>query len=264
MDNLFIINLMLLIVNFIVMVMLLFSALYFNKAYYNYHVPRINSYNDVISSKEMERIINQFKKIYHLNDYDVVYANTDNFINLFKNLNKSKKQIIISKRIFESVGYEIDYIISRLWIASKINEKSGLIRSYKFVLVIIPFLSLLIMSICLIANCIIFGYMSGRTVEDADKVLWWIWKVPVISIIFFTTFISMIMSYFFSIKIKENIEYNYNNEISGLVKIALEEYVQDFVSARTYAQNIKISYLPIIKASDFWENSKWIGPFVYM
>ncbi|ATZ18238.1 hypothetical protein [Mesoplasma melaleucae] len=264
MDSLFIINLMLLIVNFIIMVTLLFSALYFNRAYYNYHVPRINSYNDVISSKEIEKIINQFKKIYHLNDYDVIYVNTDNYINIFKNLNKSKKQIIISKKIFESVGYEIDYIISRLWMASKVSQKNGLIRSYKLAVVIMPFLSLLTMCICLLANCILFGYMSGRTVEETDKVLWWIWKIPIISIIFFTAFISMIISYLISIKIKESIEYNYNNEISGLVKIALEEYVQDFINARTYAQNIKISYLPIIKSSDFWENSKWLGPFVYM
>ncbi|ATZ21082.1 hypothetical protein [Mesoplasma coleopterae] len=264
MDSLFVINLMLLIVNFIVMISLLFSVLYFNRAYINYQVPRINSYNDVISSKEIERIIEQFKRIYNLADYEIIYASTENYINLFRNLNKNKKQIVISKKIFESVGYEIDYIISRLWIASKINEKNGLVRGYKWLLVTIPFLSLALMCICLLMNCVLFGYMSGRTNENTDKIILWVWKIPMFSILFFIGLISMIISYLFSFKVKETIEYNYSNEISSLVKIALEEYVQDFVSARTYAQNIKISYLPLIKNSDFWENSKWVGPFVYM
>ncbi|ASZ09314.1 hypothetical protein CK556_03090 [Mesoplasma chauliocola] len=264
MSSLYIINLMLLIVNFIVLITLLFSMLYFSRAYYSYQVPRINSYNDVISSKEIERIINQFKKVYNLADYDVIYSNTESYISLFKNLNKRKKQIIISKKIFESVGYEIDYIISRLWISAQLKEKNNLIRGYKALLVYVPILSLVTILICLLLNCILFGYMSGRELEQLDDLLVWLWKIPLFSILYFTAFLSLLFGYLISFKVKETIEYNYNNEMSGLVKIALEEYVQDFVSARTYSQNIRISYIPLIKSSDFWENSKWMGPFVYI
>lgn len=258
------VNLILLMINFMSFVFLSFIYLYFTRQYYIYRVPRINTYNDVISGKQIEAIITRLKIIYNLQDYEIVYNSTHKYIKLFKNLQKNKK-ITISKRIFESVGYEIDYIASRIWISQKKLNKHKDIVLYKITLVYLPIIILIVMIIVFIFNLFIFIYMFGDFEQATYKseVLFWFWKYPIISFIFILLVCLLSLNYFWSTKLKEKLEKKYTAEMSKIIYESFDEFKIDFEAARTYSESIKLSLLPIYKPQDFWQNSKWLGTFVY-
>ncbi|PPE06790.1 hypothetical protein [Mesoplasma corruscae] len=258
-------NLFLLILNFTGFIVLSFIYVYFTKQYYTYEVPRINSYNDVISNKQIEYFIEKLKEIYNLQGYNVVYESTSKYVRLFKNVKKNNK-IVISKRIFESVGYEIDYLMSRIWLSDKkINRKKG-ITAYKISLKLIPICILIFMFIIFIFQFVVFIIMQGSDVETGrlkSSFLYFFWQYPVLSICFLFFIFLLLMNYFWSMTLKLKVERNYTFECAKIINEYFNEFKNDFQAARTYSIAFKLSFMPIYKPHNFWESSKWVGPFVY-
>ncbi|SYV96000.1 Uncharacterised protein, partial [Mycoplasma putrefaciens] len=104
-----------LVINVFLLGSILILYLFCTKSYLNHTVPYINSSNNNITSTEINNLIKNFQIMFNLKEYQVIYTDTEKMIKIFKNVHKNKKQIFISKRIFESTGYELDYLISRLW-----------------------------------------------------------------------------------------------------------------------------------------------------
>ncbi|WP_026389691.1 hypothetical protein [[Acholeplasma] multilocale] len=243
------------------------------KTYHNYVVPKISTYNDVIDSKNIEKLLIEFKLMFNLKDYEIIYTETDKFIKIFKNLNKKKKQIIISKKIFESVGYEIDYLISRIWISAKQIEKDSKVRTYRATLSFTPKLFMGLMFVGYALQTVIFFYCLSQTTPNATLgtdttslvgFMNFLWRIPLIATFIVVLMGALLINYMFLIKAKEIIETEYNVEIVGLVKNVIYDFYNDFVAARTYAQNITLPAIPLMKGNDFWNNWKWMGPFTYM
>ncbi|SYV95999.1 Uncharacterised protein, partial [Mycoplasma putrefaciens] len=62
----------------------------------------------------------------------------------------------------------------------------------------------------------------------------------------------LFVTYYLSIRYKQKLEIYYNDEVTKLVKTTISEYEFDFKAARTYAQSIKLSYIPVMKVFNFW------------
>ncbi|MDQ0567770.1 hypothetical protein [Mycoplasma yeatsii] len=266
-------NLVLLIINIFLLGSILMLYLFYTKTYINHRVPYINSSNNNITSTEINNIILNFKIMFNLKDYEVIYTDTEKMIKIFRNVNKSKKQIIISKRIFESTGYEIDYLISRLWISSKQIQKDNKLTFYKTLIYIIPYtlLSLIIISFTFSLFLYLYNqitnefnqmHSSNAIVSSSEYTLAWFWINPVSGYLCFAFVLCLFINYYISMRYKNRLEIYYNEEVTKLVKSAINEYEFDFKAARTYAQSIKLTYIPVMKIFNFWNNHyKWTGPF---
>ncbi|ADR24389.1 conserved hypothetical protein [Mycoplasma leachii PG50] len=265
-------NFILLIVNTLTIFLILLIYLITTRSYLNHQVPFINSSNLVINSTDINKAIRQFQIIFNLTDYEIIYTDTDNMIKVFKNINKNKKQIIISKRIFESVGYELDYLISRLWISAKQVKKDGLLKVYRLTILTIPTFLIIMLSLFMLANLFLFIYNFFTNVFEVNSLnnqnnmninfLYKLWKYMIFNYLSFSMIICLFINYYISIIIKNKIELYYNDEVSKLVSSALEMYEYDFKAARIYALNIKWTYIPVFKINNFWTNHyKWTGPF---
>ncbi|KNG79010.1 hypothetical protein [Mycoplasma sp. HU2014] len=266
-------NLVLLIINIFLLGSILMLYLFYTKTYINHRVPYINSSNNNITSTEINNIILNFKIMFNLKDYEVIYTDTEKMIKIFRNVNKSKKQIVISKRIFESTGYEIDYLISRLWISAKQIQKDNKLTFYKTLIYIIPYtlLSLIVISF----TFSLFLYLYNQTTGEFDQMhssnviisssqytLTWFWINPISGYLCFAFVLCLFINYYISMRYKNRLEIYYNEEVTKLVKSAINEYEFDFKAARTYAQSIKLTYIPVMKIFNFWNNHyKWTGPF---
>ncbi|WP_434343850.1 hypothetical protein V2P32_01880 [Mycoplasma sp. 06067-C1-B144P-99-0482-3] len=265
-------NFILLIVNTLTIFLILLIYLITTRSYLNHQVPFINSSNLVINSTDINKAIRQFQIIFNLTDYEIIYTDTDNMIKVFKNINKNKKQIIISKRIFESVGYELDYLISRLWISAKQVKKDSLLKVYRLTILTIPTFLIIMLSLFMLANLFLFIYNFFTNVFEVNSLnnqnnmninfLYKLWKYMIFNYLSFSMIICLFINYYISIIIKNKIELYYNDEVSKLVSSALEMYEYDFKAARIYALNIKWTYIPVFKINNFWTNHyKWTGPF---
>ncbi|AJM71759.1 hypothetical protein [Mycoplasma yeatsii] len=266
-------NLVLLIINIFLLGSILMLYLFYTKTYINHRVPYINSSNNNITSTEINNIILNFKIMFNLKDYEVIYTDTEKMIKIFRNVNKSKKQIIISKRIFESTGYEIDYLISRLWISAKQIQKDNKLTFYKTLIYIIPYtlLSLIIISFTFSLFLYLYNqitnefnqmHSSSAIVSSSEYTLAWFWINPVSGYLCFAFVLCLFINYYISMRYKNRLEIYYNEEVTKLVKSAINEYEFDFKAARTYAQSIKLTYIPVMKIFNFWNNHyKWTGPF---
>ncbi|EOA07512.1 Hypothetical protein, predicted transmembrane protein [Mycoplasma yeatsii 13926] len=266
-------NLVLLIINIFLLGSILMLYLFYTKTYINHRVPYINSSNNNITSTEINNIILNFKIMFNLKDYEVIYTDTEKMIKIFRNVNKSKKQIIISKRIFESTGYEIDYLISRLWISAKQIQKDNKLTFYKTLIYIIPYtlLSLIIISFTFSLFLYLYNqitnefnqmHSSNAIVSSSQYTLAWFWINPVSGYLCFAFVLCLFINYYISMRYKNRLEIYYNEEVTKLVKSAINEYEFDFKAARTYAQSIKLTYIPVMKIFNFWNNHyKWTGPF---
>ncbi|QVK09030.1 hypothetical protein [Mycoplasma mycoides] len=271
--NFSLVNFVLLIINLLMIFLILLIYLITTRSYLNHQVPFINSSNLVINSTDINKAIRQFQIMFNLTDYQIIYTDTDNMIKVFKNINKNKKQIIISKRIFESVGYELDYLISRLWISAKQIKKDNLLKAYRLTLLTIPTLLITLLSLSMLINLFLFVYnvitdnfqISNLTNNQNNmniNFLYKLWKYMIFNYLSFSLIICLFINYYISIIIKNKIELYYNDEVSKLVSSSLEMYEYDFKAARIYALNIKWTYIPVFKINNFWTNHyKWTGPF---
>ncbi|WFQ94450.1 hypothetical protein [Mycoplasma feriruminatoris] len=268
-----VINFVLLIVNCLFIFLILLIYLLTTRSYLNHQVPFINSSNLVINSTDINKVIRQFQVMFNLNDYQIIYTDTDNMIKVYKNINKNKKQIIISKYIFESVGYELDYLISRLWISAKQVQKDNLIRTYRITILTIPTLLVILLSLSMCGNFFLFIYNAITDIFEVNNLtsnqnnmnnsfLYKLWKYMIFNYLSFSFIICLFINYYISIAIKNKIELYYNTEVSKLVSSSLEMYEYDFKAARVYALSIRWTYIPVFKMNNFWTNHyKWTGPF---
>ncbi|WP_434335662.1 hypothetical protein V2P56_02765 [Mycoplasma capricolum subsp. capricolum] len=266
-------NFILLIVNTLAIFLILLIYLITTRSYLNHQVPFINSSNLVINSTDVNKVIRQFQIMFNLTDYEIIYTDTDNMIRVFKNINKNKKQIIISKRIFESVGYELDYLISRLWISAKQVKKDSLLKVYRLTILTIPTVLIIMLSIFMLGSIFLFAYNTITNIFEVNNLttsqnnmninfLYKLWKYMIFNYLSFSMIICLFINYYISIIIKNKIELFYNDEVSKLVSSALEMYEYDFKAARIYALSIKWTYIPVFKINNFWTNHyKWTGPF---
>lgn len=266
-------NLVLLIINIFLLGSILMLYLFYTKTYINHRVPYINSSNNNITSTEINNIILNFKIMFNLKDYEVIYTDTEKMIKIFRNVNKSKKQIVISKRIFESTGYEIDYLISRLWISAKQIQKDNKLTFYKTLIYIIPYtlLSLIVISFTFSLFLYLYNQITGEfdqmhssnvIISSSQYTLTWFWINPISGYLCFAFVLCLFINYYISMRYKNRLEIYYNEEVTKLVKSAINEYEFDFKAARTYAQSIKLTYIPVMKIFNFWNNHyKWTGPF---
>ncbi|WP_434329338.1 hypothetical protein V2P39_02855 [Mycoplasma capricolum subsp. capricolum] len=266
-------NFILLIVNTLAIFLILLIYLITTRSYLNHQVPFINSSNLVINSTDVNKVIRQFQIMFNLTDYEIIYTDTDNMIKVFKNINKNKKQIIISKRIFESVGYELDYLISRLWISAKQVKKDSLLKVYRLTILTIPTVLITMLSIFMLGSIFLFAYNTITNIFEVNNLttnqnnmninfLYKLWKYMIFNYLSFSMILCLFINYYISIIIKNKIELYYNDEVSKLVSSALEMYEYDFKAARIYALSIKWTYIPIFKINNFWTNHyKWTGPF---
>ncbi|ATZ18848.1 hypothetical protein ESOMN_v1c04660 [Williamsoniiplasma somnilux] len=257
----FYLNILLWIVDSGLIIGIMITYLFFNAHYNKWLVPRINTYNDVIDSKTLNSLIEEFRLMFNLKDYEIIFSDDLKPHKLFWNLKKRQKQIIISKRIFESVGYELDYIISRIWISAKEINKDNKIKNYKFVTKYITNTLLLLIVLFYLLQSLIFFYCISKNIDTIaqNSFIFFLWKnfiVAILVIIFTSMFI---INYLVAYRLKEKIELYYNYEISNLVKIVFEQFEYDFRAARTYAQQIKIPIIFIFNQ----KHNKWLGPFVY-
>ncbi|AUF83672.1 hypothetical protein CXP39_02585 [Mesoplasma syrphidae] len=265
-------NIVLWIVDTFALFSILFVYLVTTKSYNSYQVPRISTYNDVIKSSDIERLLIEFKTMFNLGDYDIIYSETDKYVKIFKNLNKRKKKIIISKKIFESVGYELDYLIARIWLSAKTTQKDNKVLIYKLTVIIFPVILVWSILILYILQTGVFftgiNYHATYTNEAEKswliKTIVWLWKTKFIGFLMISFLTILVVDFLVAYRYKEIIENEYNNEIIGLVKTVMEDFYKDFIAARTYAQDIKYPFVPILKTATFWEQSKWLGPFVHM
>ncbi|WP_369024688.1 hypothetical protein [Mycoplasma capricolum] len=266
-------NFILLIVNTLAIFLILLIYLITTRSYLNHQVPFINSSNLVINSTDVNKVIRQFQIMFNLTDYEIIYTDTDNMIKVFKNINKNKKQIIISKRIFESVGYELDYLISRLWISAKQVKKDSLLKVYRLTILTIPTVLIIMLSIFMLGSIFLFAYNTITNIFEVNNLttnqnnmninfLYKLWKYMIFNYLSFSMILCLFINYYISIIIKNKIELYYNDEVSKLVSSALEMYEYDFKAARIYALSIKWTYIPVFKINNFWTNHyKWTGPF---
>ncbi|WP_434342400.1 hypothetical protein [Mycoplasma capricolum] len=266
-------NFILLIVNTLAIFLILLIYLITTRSYLNHHVPFINSSNLVINSTDVNKVIRQFQIMFNLTDYEIIYTDTDNMIRVFKNINKNKNQIIISKRIFESVGYELDYLISRLWISAKQVKKDSLLKVYRLTILTIPTVLIIMLSIFMLGSIFLFAYNTITNIFEVNNLttnqnnmninfLYKLWKYMIFNYLSFSMILCLFINYYISIIIKNKIELYYNDEVSKLVSSALEMYEYDFKAARIYALSIKWTYIPVFKINNFWTNHyKWTGPF---
>ncbi|WP_434335084.1 hypothetical protein V2P22_02730 [Mycoplasma capricolum subsp. capricolum] len=266
-------NFILLIFNTLAIFLILLIYLITTRSYLNHQVPFINSSNLVINSTDVNKVIRQFQIMFNLTDYEIIYTDTDNMIKVFKNINKNKKQIIISKRIFESVGYELDYLISRLWISAKQVKKDSLLKTYRLTILTIPTVLIIMLSIFMLGSIFLFAYNTITNIFEVNNLatnqnnmninfLYKLWKYMIFNYLSFSMIFCLFINYYISIIIKNKIELYYNDEVSKLVSSALEMYEYDFKAARIYALSIKWTYIPVFKINNFWTNHyKWTGPF---
>ncbi|CDZ18455.1 hypothetical protein FOY74_03045 [Mycoplasma capricolum subsp. capripneumoniae] len=266
-------NFIFLIVNTLAIFLILLIYLITTRSYLNHQVPFINSSNLVINSTDVNKVIRQFQIMFNLTDYEIIYTGTDNMIKVFKSINKNKKQIIISKRIFESVGYELDYLISRLWISAKQVKKDSLLKAYKLTILTIPTVLIIMLSIFMLGSIFLFAYNTITNIFEVNNLttnqnnmninfLYKLWKYMIFNYLSFSMILCLFINYYISIIIKNKIELYYNDEVSKLASSALEIYEYDFKAARIYALSIKWTYIPVFKINNFWTNHyKWTGPF---
>lgn len=254
-------NIALWIVNLCLILGIVLTYFFMTMNYHNLYVPKINTYNDVIDSKTLDSLTYEFQAMFNLKEYEIKFTDDLKPHKLFWNLKRRKKQIIISKRIFESVGYELDYIVSRIWISAKEIQKDPKIRIYKILTKYLPMFLYTILILVFLAQSLLFFYAlnQGENIELSKSWIFYLWRVPILAMMIPIIIICLIMDYFIAIKSKEIVEIYYNSEIANLFKIVLEQYAYDFQAARTYANNIKIPILLVFSP----KNQKWLGPFVY-
>ncbi|WP_036432070.1 hypothetical protein, partial [Mycoplasma capricolum] len=206
-------NFILLIVNTLAIFLILLIYLITTRSYLNHQVPFINSSNLVINSTDVNKVIRQFQIMFNLTDYEIIYTDTDNMIKVFKNINKNKKQIIISKRIFESVGYELDYLISRLWISAKQVKKDSLLKAYKLTILTIPTVLIIMLSIFMLGSVFLFAYNTITNIFEVNNLttnqnnmninfLYKLWKYMIFNYLSFSMILCLFINYYISIIIK--------------------------------------------------------------
>ncbi|PPE05269.1 hypothetical protein [Williamsoniiplasma lucivorax] len=251
-------NLVLWIIDTTFIAILGVAYLFYIRFYNNWNIPQINSANDVISNESIKTVINTFLKEYKLEDYEVVFTDHHSHFKPFSNLKKHKKQILISKHLFVSVGYELDYIVSKIWLSAQEIKKNPRAIFYK---ISIKWMNWTLMIIAILAyllqTVISFYLMVVNDLTGISNFFAFLLTSSIGTILLLATFVFFLFNYLLSWKLKEQMELAYNKDTVMIFKNTLSEYYFDFIAAREMATNIRS---PLINFGK--KTTKWFGPFV--
>lgn len=253
------INIILWIIDLCVVVGLAGFYLWFAKWYHDWHVLEINSGHDIIDSQTLDQLITETQKRLKLSDYQLEFEDSDYEQRLFWNLKRRQKKIVFTKRVFPSVGYELDYLLSRLWLSSKELSKNRLVINYKWVVKYLPYCYLFLIVFCFFAQTIVFFLGISQQGTIINPVIDFLWINPIFAFLVVIFFAIWMFNFYIAFDLKVKIEMLYNQEIIPLTKEILGIYTFDFLAARRYAQELRIPYALTFKN----RLDKWLGPFVY-
>ena len=254
-------------INLVLIFLLLFGlliylaiCLVFTRAYQHYRVFKINSTRATISSDERQALISFFVQQWELTGYEVVLTKVK-FLNIGKSLKKGAHKIIISSQNFISLGYEIDYLLSRLWFSSQYLQKNRQVRVYALITNYLVLFLMIGYCLCFLLQVVFFIVMVviNPTTVHHDFFLF-LWKVPLLTIVAFFSGGLMISFIYFLNQLKKVLESNYTHDTLPLVKTNFPTLVDDFKIARQYAGENKIAYNFAFKTKT--HHLKWLGPFV--
>lgn len=256
-------NLALIIVSFFLLALYFFIRLYFTYQFRNTMTLRIESNNDVISNNEINDVVKKIQKEFNLEEWIVNYGELK-YSNFGRGINWKKKTIDIARLPMTSVGYELDYVISRLWYVKQIKSKHYLVRVFSFVsnwwMKLVPYLCILLF----ILQAVIFFYgvgnHDGQTItNDGMK---WLFDFPLIFILVFLFLLSIGMMFSFLQLMKTNLENEYTKDTLKIFKEQMNNFLFDFKSARTYSQRISIGYNFAMIKKNKAMLIHWVGPFL--
>lgn len=254
-------------VNLVFILLLLFGliiyltvCLVFTKAYQQYHVLKINSTKETISGDEKKAMISFFAQQWELTDYEVILTKAK-FLNIGKSLKRGSHKIILSHQNFISLGYEIDYFLSRLWFSSQQLKKNRQVKIYALIMNYLVLLLIVLYCLCFFLQVVFFVVMIVINPNSVhDNFFLFLWKVPLLTIIALFSGGLIIGLVYFLNQLKKVLELNYTYDTLTLLKTNFLAYVDDFKIARQYASENKIAYNFAFKTKTHF--LKWLGPFV--
>ncbi|AXK51436.1 hypothetical protein [Spiroplasma alleghenense] len=237
----------------------LYFTLYHNKM----EVPVIKSADINISSSKIDEMIRLFQIYSNCADLKVVYERQNSYIKTFCNLNRKKKLIIIPTITINSVGYEIDYILGRIWTAAKIYNKNPNIMNYRRLTIIYPIFFKIVYYAFLVFSIILFilSKVDYENIILSNSFLFFLYRIPILSITTIAAFLGLIILFVMAQNSKINLEDYYEMEVSVFVKDQLVGYQSDYLAARVYSRSIPYLQIPIMKFSRSTDNIKYFGPF---
>lgn len=256
-------NLALLIVSFFILALYFFVRLYFTYQYKNTITLRIESNNDVISNSEIDKVVREFQKAFSLEEWTINYGDLK-YSNFGRGIHFKKRTIDIARLPMTSVGYELDYVISRLWYVKEIKSKHYLVRLFSFIsnwwMKLVPYLCILLF----ILQAIIFFYGVGK--NDGQSItndgMKWLFNFPLIFILVFVFLISLGVGFSALGIMKTNLENEYTKDTLNVFKENISNFMFDFKSARTYSQRISIGYNFAMIKKDKERLVHWVGPLL--
>lgn len=256
-------NLALLIVAFFLIALYFFMRMYFTYQYKNSITLKIESNNDVISNHEIEDVVKKIQEKFKLKDWTVNYGDLK-YKNFGRGISFKKKTISIDRLPMTSVGYELDYVISRLWYVKQIKNKHYIVRLFSFIsnwwMKLVPYLCILLF----VVQAIIFFYgvgnNDGQDISNAG--MKWLFDFPLFFILVFVFLLSIGVGFSSLQAMKQHMENEYTKDTLHIFKDDIKNFLFDFKSARTYSQRISIGYNFALIKKDKERLIHWVSPFL--
>jgi len=256
------VNLILVIVIFSLLTIYLGIKIYFTVTYQNYQLPLINSANDVISNHDLDQIVHYYQGIFQLNDYQLHYELTENFLTLGSAVSRRKKTITFSKALFGSVGYELDYLLGTLWFVSQLtNRKNHRVRFYDFTNRFGFLINFILLLFGFLASLIV--YLIGAITyggEITNATLNFFWTVPLFPILSFFFFLNFFIIFYILVTLKGKLEKQYTETLNLTFNQEFKTYAFDLNVARAYSMGVPTPHNLAFKTTNM--KFKWLGPFV--
>ncbi|WP_338971726.1 hypothetical protein [Spiroplasma endosymbiont of Panorpa germanica] len=263
MNNLNSMNLILIVALLSTIVFLLSIRLYFSLYYSRTEVPLIKSADINISSAKIEEMIQKFQFYTNCTDLKIIYERDVPYVKTFCNLKRKKKLILIPIVTFNSVGYEIDYILGQIWIASKIYNRNTNIMNYRRVVVIIPIYFRVIYYLFMFFSFALYilAKINFEEIILQNSFLLFLYRVPVLSLTSISAFIGIVILFLMAQNLKISLEDYYEMEVSIFVKDQMTGYKSDYLAARVYSRSIPYLLIPTFRITKNVEFMKYFGPF---
>lgn len=241
------------------LILTIFSGYFFFVRFYNqWQVWPINSAHDNISSTDWAKLVTAYQHQFKLDNYQIDFVKTRNY-RLFSNLRKRNHRIVLTSRYFPSVGYELDYLISRLWISKKQLEHDRFVRRYRWAVQILPATLLTLIILFYFFETIFFFFGLSIGGEFAESFFSFLWNSNLLGFIVIFLIAWWLLNYYWASAVKRQVEQQYYEEIKETFSTNLDYFQFDIKAALEYDHSIWIPYLLV------WNSNydKWMGAFVY-
>ncbi|AHI53651.1 transmembrane protein [Spiroplasma sabaudiense Ar-1343] len=262
MSSVYHVNLVLIITVISTLVALFSIRFYFSNYYNNLKVPIIKSADINIASSKINQIIKEFLFYNKCSELQVIYENQANYIKTFSGLDRKKKIIYLPKIQFNSVGYELDYILGRIWVACRLYKNNNNIKYYRSITTTFPLFFKIIYYSSVVATIsfFIFWQLAPISIKENDFLIF-LQNYPVLPSTSLAAFLGIIILFLISQKSKSNLEDFYEMEMTEFIKDNLIGYKEDYLAARVYSRSIPYLLTPIFRTWKQVENQKFLGPF---